>query len=400
MSAVPQGEREASLNKKNNGQKRLTLIPHVAPAARPKKRHFRLVTGFIIIVLVPVVLAAGYLYTRALDQYASTVGFSVRSADTASPLELLGGISDLSGSSSSDADILYAFLQSQELVEKLDETLDLRAIFAGSASDPIFSFGSEGSVEDLVSFWKRMTNVGYDAGTGLIEFRALAFSPDAAKMVATGAFRESSEMINRLSAIAREDATLYATEELDASSVRLAEAREALTSFRISAQIVDPDADIQSQMGLLGSLQGQLAEALIAVNVLREVTGPSDNRVTLAERRIEIIREQIAQERAKFGIVGGDAQNAPYAEIVAEFERLKLEREFAEQAYATALASYHAARAEARRQSRYLAAYLQPTLAQTAEYPKRIELLISLGLLLLVGWSIAVMIYYSIRDRG
>ncbi len=41
--------------------------------------------------------------------------------------------------------------------------------------------------------------------------------------------------------------------------------------------------------------------------------------------------------------------------------------EFAEVAYTTALASYDGAQAEARRQSRYLAAHVQPSLAQKAD---------------------------------
>ena len=58
------------------------------------------------------------------------------------------------------------------------------------------------------------------------------------------------------------------------------------------------------------------------------------------------------------------------------------------------------AREDAARQSRYLATYVKPTLAQNAEYPKRWILAGLAGLFLLLIWSILALIYYSIRDRS
>ena len=55
--------------------------------------------------------------------------------------------------------------------------------------------------------------------------------------------------------------------------------------------------------------------------------------------------------------------------------------------------------AEARRKSRYLAAYIRPTLAEASKYPKTIELLAITGFVLMAIWGIGVLIYYSVRDR-
>ena len=62
-------------------------------------------------------------------------------------------------------------------------------------------------------------------------------------------------------------------------------------------------------------------------------------------------------------------------------------------------AAHDAAQAEAQRQSRYLAAFVEPTLAERAEYPKRITLLATISLFLFVGWATTMLIFYSIRDR-
>jgi len=87
------------------------------------------------------------------------------------------------------------------------------------------------------------------------------------------------------------------------------------------------------------------------------------------------------------------------ADIVGEYERLTVEREFAERTYTTALASYDASLAEARRKSRYLAAYMQPTKAESSIYPQRLTLLGTIALFAFLSWSIGALVYYSIRDR-
>ena len=50
-------------------------------------------------------------------------------------------------------------------------------------------------------------------------------------------------------------------------------------------------------------------------------------------------------------------------------------------------------------QSRYLAAFVQPTLAERAEYPRRALIMALVVLLSTVAWSILALIYYSLRDR-
>jgi capsular polysaccharide transport system permease protein len=151
-------------------------------------------------------------------------------------------------------------------------------------------------------------------------------------------------------------------------------------------------------MGLLSTLETQLAEALIDLDLLRETTRESDPRIRRAEQRIAVIRKRIEEERAKFGIGGGGDTEA-YATLVGEYESLIVDREFAEQAYLTALTNFDAAQAEAQRQSRYLAAHIKPTLAQSAEYPRRPVLLGAMALFLFVGWATMALVYYSIRDR-
>lgn len=385
------------------GRRQAVAAPAPAGAAAPKPRHFGIVFSFLLLVLAPFGASVYYLYAIAADQYASRVGFAVRSEEIESAQDLLGGLSrSLSGSSSSDTDILYEFIHSQDLVKTIDEELDLVRIFTVPEFDPVFAYQPTGAIEDLVDYWRRMVRVDYDGNTGLIELRVNAFDPDDAHRVAQEIVANSAELINRLSAIARDDATRYAREDLEQAVERLKSAREALTQFRSETRIVDPSADIQGQMGLLNSLQAQLAAAYIELSVLRETVREDDPRIDQARRRLSVIEGLIEQERAKFGMGGGrgvrpDGRN--YSTLVGEFERLMVDLEYAEESYLAARNALDTAVAEAQRQSRYLATYARPTMPESSRYPQRFMLSAAIGLFLLLSWSLLVLIYYSLRDR-
>ncbi|WP_299509858.1 sugar transporter [Cypionkella sp.] len=365
--------------------------------ARIHTRHRLLIASFVLVVLLPILVAAAYLWGKAADQYASTVGFSVRREDASSAMDMLGGLSGLTKSSSSDTDILYEYLRSQKLVAEMDAKLNLRAIWSKPQSDPYFAFDPDGSVEDLLDYWQSMVRTSYDSSTGLIEVRVLAFDPNDATLIAQAVLDESARMINDLGAAAREDAVKFSREELAEAEDRLRSAREAITAFRVKNQIVDPTTDFQAQAGLVASLENQLASAQIEIDLLGDMPA-GDPRLAQAKRRVEVIETRIAAERAKVGDDLGVGQK-DYAALASDYERLAVDREFAERAYVATLATYDTAKAESQRTSRYLAAHVMPTKAEISRFPERLSMLGLLALFVLLMWSITTLIAYSLKDR-
>lgn len=389
-------------HKQQQGGPAVNILP-MAEKASMKRRHWGLLLSFLCLVILPVAAMAYYLWAVAEDQYGSITGFTVRQEEGASASDLLGPISQLTGTGgSSDSDILYEFIQSQKLVERIDAQLDLRSHYSQHwETDKLFSLWPDAPIEDLVWYWKRVVRISYDQGTGLIELQTLAFDPDYATNLAQAVVAESQAMINALSDAARADATRYAEADVQEALERLKAAREALTAFRTRTQIVDPESDIQGRMGVMNNLQQQLAEALIQYDLLQDTTNATDPRLLQAERRIEVIRERIVGERASFTESDGtrSASLGDYPELIAEFESLSVDREFAEETYRAALTALDVARANAVRQSRYLATYVEPTRAQSSEYPQRFVILGLTALFLLLSWSVMALVYYSIRDR-
>tara|TARA_R110002094_G_scaffold2688_7_gene10551 strand:- start:4634 stop:5722 length:1089 start_codon:yes stop_codon:yes gene_type:complete len=360
--------------------------------------------SLLIVVVIPLTAVVVYLWVVAEDQYSSLTGFTVRQEEGGGASELLGGLASLAGASgSSDGDILYEFILSQALIQDVDDNVGLRAHYASYwGSDPIFALEPDASIEDLESYWSRIVRVSYDQGSGLMEMRVLAFTPEKAREIATETLRLSQNMINALNEQARDDAMRYARIDLEEAVARLKTAREALTTFRSTNQIVDPDSDIQGRMGVMNNLQQQLAQALIELDLLAGTTNVGDPRLRQGERLIEVIRQRIAGEREQLSSSGTHAGGAgdDYPRLIAEYEGLVVDREFAEENYRAALAALVLARANATRQSRYLATYIAPTLAQTSEYPRYSVIIGLTALFLTLGWAVMALVYYSIRDRS
>lgn len=406
--AAPQPNPGTEVNpsaKLGGADRRLSQIRPVAEPASMRPRHWGLILSFLVVVLLPVVVTVFYLFVIAEDQYSSTVGFTVRreeGSDVSS--SLLGGLAKFAGTSNgSESDILYEFIQSQEIVETIDKRLDLRKLFGVHwPGDPIFALKPDATIEEVLDYWLRMVRISYDQSTGLIEIRVLAFTPEEAQTLAGEVLAESQRKINDLNTQARQDLMRYATDDLEVALTRLKGAREAMTQFRTRTSIVDPESDIQGRMGVISNLQQQLAASLVDYDLLRLQTDNSDDpRITQAKRRIDVIRERIAAERQTFSNASGEVGeiNEDYPELIAEYESLLVDREYAEETYRLALASVDLSRAEASRQNLYLAPFVRPTLPQTAEYPQRFVLTSLVALFLVLAWTIAVLIYYSVRDR-
>jgi capsular polysaccharide transport system permease protein len=367
--------------------------------ARLRRRHVAMIASFLALVMAPVLAVSLYLWIWAADQYASTIAFSVRSEEPSSGLELLGGIADISSSGASDSDILYDYLNSQQIVANIEKTVGLSQIWSRPTSDPLFSYDTSGQVEDLVDHWHKMVDISHDGTKGIITVRVRAFTPGHAVMINDAILTEATSLINNINNISNEDAVRYALDDLQRSKARLSEARRSLTEFRILNEIVDPTLDSNLQGSTMLMLEGELTEALIELEILGANTRRSDTRVTQAENRVRVLRDRIEEERSKRSTNASGDTRRGFARIFSEYEQYAVNVEFAEQSYQAARISFEAAVSDARRNTRFLAPHIMPTLAESARFPQRwlILGLIALGAFLV--WSSLALIGFSFLDR-
>lgn len=370
------------------------------PVARDrskKVRHVLIAVSFVLMVILPISASTVYLYGWASNQFHSFSAFAVRSEEFQNPLEVLGAFTQAGGSSAPDSEIIYDFIRSQTLVQKIDAELDLNTIFNRPADDPLLTLGQGRSIEDMLDYWDRMVSVAIDSGTGVLELKVRAFSPQDARQIAEKIIENSSVLVEDLSRVAREDAMRYTLRDVAEAEDRLKQKRREIREFRTLHQIINPEVDMESQIGVVAALQTQLAQSLVDMEAMRSYSDENDPRLENIRRRIDAIRSQIANERENISVPAANGQS--FSEIIGGYEELLVDLEFSQQAYTAALVAQDQARAEARRQSRYLAVHIPPTLAQDSLYPDRPILILIISACAFAAWAVLVMIYYNVRDR-
>jgi capsular polysaccharide transport system permease protein len=376
--------------------------PRVAKPATTKPRHRLALTSFVLAVVLPTVGAAGYLWGVAADQYASRTAFSVRGAEAQPSLEFLGAMAPAMGGASADAEIVYEYVRSQRMVEDAAARLPLTEMFNRAADDPVFRLGEGRPIEDLVAYWNWMTDIAYEPISGIVHFEARAFAAEDARAIAQTVLDLSTEVVNALSTRAREDAISVARASVAEAEERLRAVRRDLRAFRDVEQELDPAENARAALGLVAELEADLARARVELDTQVALLGPTSPRVAALRQTIVSLRDRIAAERARIGegaAGAADGQGRRFADLVAEYEELVVDREFAENVYVAALSSYESAQIDARRQMRFLAPHIHPTLSEEAQHPRRLLLTAGVFLTLCALWATLLLIVYNIRDR-
>jgi capsular polysaccharide transport system permease protein len=343
-----------------------------------------------------------YLWQYAADRYASRTAFSIRSNESTAPLEIFGSITQLGTSSARlDGEILYDFIQSQQLLDAVRTNVDLEQIYNSRQEDPIFTLGIGEPVEELLDHWALMTDVAIDPATGILSVEARAFSAEDAHAISEAVLQASADLVNEISEAARKDAVHFAALELEDAEQRLRLIRTKLRAFRDIEQEVDPTLNAQAALDLVATLEEDRARTQVQLDQLTGVLDAQAPRIQALRRRIATLDARISEERTRLGTgkQTQDAESRPLADVVGDYEELVVDREFAEQAYTLAMATYEQAQAEARRRNRFLAVHIRPTKSDEAEYPDRIVWLLTMSGLAFAIWAIGSLLLVNIREH-
>jgi capsular polysaccharide transport system permease protein len=323
----------------------------------------------VVLAGIPIVLAIFYFLVLAADRYESEAAFVVRSpsGNAVSQMANLVQGSGIIGSSE-DAYIVHEYLQSRDAMHALIVNNDLISVFRKSGWDPIWStpgFLTAPSAEKLYEHYKKFVSVYFDKTTGISTLKVQAFTPDDAQRIVTALLRQSEVLLNRLNERSQTDSVVSAEKQVEESKQRSYDARERVTAFRNRESVIDPTLLSTAVVETVARLSLEMAQLNAQLAELR-ASSPENPQMNSIKFRLVALENQITKERGQLG--GTDASLAPR---VAEYERLMLEREFADQAFTSALNTLEVARVDALRQRTFLEQISSPNLPDYAKYPHR-----------------------------
>jgi capsular polysaccharide transport system permease protein len=370
----------------------------------PARRRAMLVSALLIIGL-PTLVAGLYYAFYASDQYAASGHFVVRhrsdNSATMGTLSLLGLGMPPSGSIP-DTMVVNDYMASLQMIKDLAPLVDLRSLYEKEDADwwarlrPPWGRDSV-SDEDLRNYWHKMAVVHFDQTTGLSKFEVRAFSAEDAKTIADHVFKLSEDLVNRLSERSQEDALALARREVESYRVRALESLDALLAFQERAQQVDPQGFAAARNVIQAGIEQELTQLQAQLEVMRKKLPEDAPGIGQVRDRLNVVEKQLATERARSTVsVSGESA----AQILNEFAKLKLESEFATQAYMSSLASLESARVEAIRQNLYLETFVRPHLPQIPEYPRAVLNTLLVFVVSFLVWAIGGLLVSAAREHS
>ena len=354
---------------------------------------------FLLTVFLPTTLAIIYYGFLASDIYISEAHFVLRSPQKQS-LTGLGSILQGAGFSRAQDDTytVQDFIQSRDALRELDDKLHISAFYGAPGIDRLSRFGGtewqDKSFESLHRYYqKKIITINHDIASSITILQIRSFSPEQAVSINEQLLTMSEQLVNKLNERGRQDLIRFASSEVAQAETKAKAASLALSAYRNKKGVFDPEKQSALQFQQISKLQDELIATKTQLAQIRIAT-KNNPQIGTIQNRVELLQAEIAAETAK--IVGGDRSLSDKA---AEYERLTLERGFADKQLAGAMASLEQARNDAIRKQLYLERIVQPGKPDKAVEPRRLRAIISIFAVGMICWGILTMLLAGVREH-
>ncbi|NQW53311.1 MAG: hypothetical protein HQ465_18920 [Rhodospirillales bacterium] len=372
-----------------------------------RKRRGRSIGGllsFAVCVLLPALLAAVYYFGYASPEYVVEFRFAVRDTNgtVSTSTATAGIIASLGVSTASNSNENYMvteYMTSLQAVHDLQGKIDLRQIYSRPFIDFWSRIDTSRSVEDFAKYWKNnVVTATFDTVTGIAIARVRAFTPEDSYLVARTLLSSADAMINEVAQRPLREAVRFSEAEVKRSEDRLRQIREDLAKYREKEGLIEPMSNVvASNAALAGTVRGLLTQlqtdkAALSKQGLSANAAPMrtlDTRIKATEEQLKAIEAQVSNQTSGAGI----------SPIVARYEALDLERQFAQGMLTSTMQSLEQARANSVTKRLYITPFIHPALPQTSTYPNRLVATLTVAIACLFLWTIALLVSRSIKEH-
>jgi capsular polysaccharide transport system permease protein len=352
---------------------------------------------FLITVFVPTLLAIIYYGLVTSDIYISESRFVVRSPQKQSASGL-GSLLQGAGFSKAqdDAYSVHDYMLSRDALKRLDEKLLLKNSFGNQNVDVFSRFGGLGwdeSFEALFRYYQKRILIDTDAASSISSLRVSAFTGEDAYRINEMLLQLGEGLVNQLNERGRQDMIRFAAADVSVAEKQAKAAALSLSSYRSANSVFDPEKQSAIQLSQISKLQDDLIATKTQLAHVRTFT-PDNPQIPALQKRVESFQGQIDIETAK--VAGGPSSLTNKA---AEFQRLALERDFADKQLAIALASLEQARNDAQRKQLYLERIVQPNTPDVGIEPRRIKSVFGILIFGLIAWGVLSILLAGVREH-
>ena len=365
--------------------------------ARARRLLGRVNRLFVVTVIAPTLAAVIYFGLLASDVYVSQSQFVVRSPDKPATTGL--GVLLKSVGFSNAGDEIFAtqsYVQSRDALRTLNRNDAVVRAYTGpqiSIFDRFNPLGLGNSFEDLFDYYRGKVGVEHNATSSITTLTVEAFTPEDAYRFNRRLLEQAEGLVNRLNTRGQADLVQYAEREADEAKQAGQIASQQLARFRDRRGVIDPERQAAVQLQMVSKLQDELIGARTQLLQLRALA-PENPQVPLLENRVASLTREI--DAALGRVAGGDSSLSATA---SQYQRLQLEREFADRRLTAAMTSLQEARNESRRKQAYVERIVQPSIPDEAQKPRRLRGILATFILGLIAYGIFSMLLAGIREH-
>ncbi len=355
---------------------------------------------FLVFVVIPTLVSSLYFGLIASDVYISESKFVIYNPQSPAPGTGLGGLLQgvgIGNNSAYAASAVRDYLLSRDALTELQTTLHYQRMVSSKTIDPFNRFGGwiwfDTAFEQLYKYYTRMVGDNIDATSNISALTVNAYTAADAQAVNRELLRLAQGMVNRMNANANAEAVRFYKKEVAAAEAKVITTAQALAQYRNKSGLFSPEPQANLQAQLASNLQDQLIKAQIQLGQM-EINTPQNPQIPLLKKAIQQLRQQMDDQLRK--IVGGQGSIASKS---VDFEKLSLDKTFAEKELAAAITSLEQARIQAQKQQLFIETIVQPNLPDEALEPKRFRNVLATLVVGLLLWGVFSVIFAGIREH-
>lgn len=362
-------------------------------AHRSWKKSLKL--GSFLWVVACFAIAALYFCAIVSDRYVSRAQLVVKQADQIKMLPDALSMLGIGGSNHEDILIIQDYLKSPDLLDKLDKELGLKAHYQSHSVDYFSRLPDNVSREEFIKYYRQHLSLHLDELSGVLTIELQAFDPAYGKRVVALMLQESDRFINKLGHQVALEQLAFVEKEVDRAYQRVQTEKAKVLDFQNNHHLISPESTSSARLGVVSQIEAQLAQQQAQLKQLQSYMKETAPAVVSVQARVDALTQQLAQEQSRLTGADKDAMN----EVTARYMDVQTQATLAADLYKTGLISLEQARVEAYRKLKHLLVISQPTLAEDAEYPRRLYNLLTTGVLLCLLYGLIVMGIATLREH-
>ncbi|MDF0490485.1 capsule biosynthesis protein [Sphingomonas sp. H39-1-10] len=365
--------------------------------APPRRTGWRrLLHPFVLLVILPTLLAIAFEYLVAANQYESTAQFIVRTPQQAAPMNSLGQMLGMAGSATnSDVHSVDAYLLSHDAVDALGRSRLIGMFRRPEADVATRLWFADPAPETLNDYYRKKVDISTASDTGITTLSVRGFRPADAKALADDLLKMGEQRVNLLNQRMFNDGLAAATRQVREAEAQVDATQKALTAFRQARRDISPDQTGAAQLQLVTALQQQAAQARAQFEAMAASLPPSAPQYAATARKVAALDREVAAARSR---LTGSEQSV--AGGLGEYEELQLRQQLAAKQFEAAQAGFQSAREQLIKQQLFIVPVVKPNMPGKGLYPKRLSTVAIVFFGLLFAYAIGWLIVAGVREHA